>query len=1160
MFSRNIAGFALIAILSSSCSWLRDQPKPQKAFESGELDLSCLQSMPTQLENLFAGRYTDTPKDKDSINAIWKCLDRSLNSFSKYTHGSSKDYYTNEELQDFANRFLPKENLFSKSLVDSIFKLKSDVLGGSNNRITQEEIIKLRGKLNRFGGMILPLAPHISTLLRPFENLSDNRAQIAGIKLNQFVLNMADLLGDSEKTVTWKDLSSFVGELEKYLQSPTPTSLSVIREQIHVFQYLKLLVVGGDENGIEKSKWHPILKSISVIYNALYLTTTSQEMMEQLSLEIQSTDDEQRLATEKLTNILKALKEDPTTYTKSTIILLADRWSKALLLNTFLFPNNQDHLSIRNFFSSSTIRKTTGFLIDEFGLVVKGDTSTALIDKMANQLIDLIEQTRNNEPSTVNIQNLRNYSSRMKSLFKNDSDFETFDLTLSMLQDVSSIMIGKESGYLTTRDLRSLIEKANDLYRIWNKESPVEFNQALSMSLDIMIRKPGPVMIQLDQVKSLLGKAEQLFNTLKFTSSLDWSKLNKIVDDGLKLKGLLFNSSSKYITNYEITQINKTWSAFSEKKELDEALENLARFFQNNPYSDVKLKSLLEAIDEFLPEDRKLAKIGLGHELVGPLKAFLVGGESAVLDKLEYGKAAQIAYTVYRNLKPVLNSLPKDFKTGLNSQTIALIESVVQGLIDGDDYRLSNPALKELMLSQLKFPGMSLKPQTADKLLIALNYRIFDGKKDKKPQTFPANFPSSKLSGIRDFLEQTKLDFQDIESAFSGIDKKTSQQGKDIYNRLTRKDSKSVLTALHPIINGETSLPYFIGDGKPNTRYYIDDLYYKDLIYHALLWILPKYEVEADPEKPGNLPRLSMNDLLDLFNDINDAVFELGLSFSPDSPEPSAKRRMQSINVFTRTGNGDGHIDVFETVDFLTTTFAGKNLFDRVRNRLVQECYPQNLTYKSQDRFSIACLKNHFFNAGGFSEFYDNVIPQMTDHYRKLNDEQKNEYRKSVLVAAISPDWKEDGEINLDYLETLVSIPYYSENIFLRLDQNYNGVLTFTEAMKGFPVFCGEIKKAAGDSITGSCLPGEDPKQIEAIYGHLLMKGVPPRSIGPNDSLYQKFLIGKDFLAWVIKWKWMDKSSEVRDANPPFLYRKDLMSIIANLSTSITPVDNSAQP
>jgi hypothetical protein len=1160
MFSKKSSAFLLVLTLLSSCSWVKDLPKPQKAFESGELDLSCLQQMPVQLENLFAGNYQDNEKDRSSIKAIWKCLDRSLNSFSKYTHGSNDGYYTDRELRDFANRYLPKEDLFSDSLVDSIFRLKADVLGGNSTKITQYEIEQLRKKLNKFGDMILPLAPYISTLLKPFENLNDNRAQIAGQKLNQFVIDMADLLGDSEKTVTWKDLHYFVSELEKYLKSPNPTSLSVIREQIQIFQYLKLLVVGGDETGIEKSKWHPILKSISVIYNALYLTTSSQEMMEQLSIEIQSNDDEQRLATEKLTNILKTLKNDPTTYTKSTISLLADRWSKAMLLNSFLFPNKQDQLSIRNFFGSATIRKTTGYLIDEFGLVVKGDTSSELIGKMSDHLVDLIEQARKNETLPVNIQEMRNFASRLKILFNDESDFNSLDLTLSMLHDVSSIMIGKESGFLSTNDLRSLIEKANDLYRLWNKQSKIDFNDALSSSLDIVIRKPNSALIQMEQVKTLLKKAEELFMTMKFDSLPDWSKLNQMVDNGARLKGILFNTSPKNISYYEISQIIGTWKAFTEKKELDEALENLAHYFKKNPYSDVKVKSLLDAVDSFLPADKKLSTIGLDFELVGPLKAFLIGGQSTVLNKSEYSKAAQISYTVFRNLKPVLNRLPDHFKPGLNSQTIAIAESIIQGMIDGDDYQFSNGALKELLLSKLRLPGMSLKPETVDKLIIALNYRILDGKKDEKPKYFPETFPSSKLSGIRDFLELTRLDYEDIESAFSGRDSKTSMQGKEIYNRLTRKDSRAILTALHPILNGQTNMPFFIANGKPNTDYYIDDLYYKDLIYHALLWLLPKYEIESDPEKPGNLPRLTMADLLDLFNDINDAVFELGLSYSPDAAEPSAKRRMQSINVFTRTGNGDNHIDVFETIDFLTTTFAGKNLFDKVRNKLVQDCYPQNLSYKSQEQFSIACLKNHYFSKNGFDHFYGNIIPQMNEHYQSMNEEQRNSYRNSVMVAATTPDWKEDGQIDLDHLETLVSIPYYSENIFLRLDQNYNGMLTFSEAMRGFPVFCGEIKKAAGDSISGSCSPGEDPKQIEAIYGHLLMKGVPPRSIGPNDSLYQKFLIGKDFLAWVIKWKWMDKSPKVRDANPPFLYRKDLMSIIANLSTSITPVDNSAQP
>jgi hypothetical protein len=141
------------------------------------------------------------------------------------------------------------------------------------------------------------------------------------------------------------------------------------------------------------------------------------------------------------------------------------------------------------------------------------------------------------------------------------------------------------------------------------------------------------------------------------------------------------------------------------KKDIDAALENLANYFKNNPYSTIKIADLLVAVDNFLPEDKKLAKIGITPDLVGSLKTFLIGGAPGILDRSEYSKMAAIGFTLSRNLKPVLESLPKDFKMGINSTTFAIMEAGIQGLIDGKDYTFSNAALKQLLFTQLKNRG-----------------------------------------------------------------------------------------------------------------------------------------------------------------------------------------------------------------------------------------------------------------------------------------------------------------------------------------------------------------------------------------------------------------------------------------------------------------------
>ena len=1159
MFFKRITLLILLMSVTSSCSWLRDQPKAQKNFQTGELDLSCLQKMPNQLQKLFGGHYTKSSQDQTEVASVWQCLDRSLNTFSKYTHGADANYYTDDEMQVFANRYLPNDSLFSKSLVNAIFKLKTAVLGGTAQKITQSEITKLRKKLNRFGEIIQPLSPYIGVLLRPYDGLTDGRMQVAADRLNKFVADFADLLADSENTVTWADLSFFISEVEKYLKSPNPTALTVVREQIQVFQYFKVLLLGGDEFGIEKTKWQPIFKSISTIYNALYLTTSTTEMMDQLAIDIQSTDAEQKMATQKLTGVLRVLKADDKLYSKSTIALLSDRWSRALAINAFVYPKSQNKLEIKAFLGSPTLRKLTGLLLNELAQVKNGDQSVKTVSSIADHLTLLIEQTSIDQGSNLDIASLRDFLLQLKPLFATTNDYEAIDSSLSILQDVSALMIGKGSGILSPKDFRALIQKASDLYAAWKANDPIDFNKALADSLVVFTRPPNAFLISIEQIHSVLKKCETVLPKLGFQSNIDWPRIHEMVTDGAKLKSVLFANTEQSISNFELIQISNTWHVFTAKKDTDEALEDLANYFKNNPYSSVKVTDLLNAIDNFLPDNQKLSKLGITVDVVGPLKTFLVGGVNSTLDRTEYSKMAALAYTMYKNLNPVLKTLPPHFTMGLNSSSFALFEAAVQGLIDDKNHAFSNNALKELALVEIRKGGYHIQPQSLDKLLIGLNFRILGHNKGKKPSEFPASFEGSSLTELKQCLEKIKLDYQDFEKIFYGVDAVHTLPGIEIYKKLTRDDSKFVLTSLHPIVNGITSMPYFTGNGKPQTDYYLVDLAYKDLIHHVLLWIVPGYETQPDPTRTSTMPRLNLAELTDLFEDIDDTVLELELSYSPDSPPVAAKARMQTINLFTRTGNGDDYLDLTETTDFLTTTFGGKNLLDEIRISLTKDCYPEVSNYTVQTHFSYACLKEAFFKKEKFRGFYEKIVPEMSAHYMSLNDADQELYRRATLTA-VKAGWDENSEMDLAHLETLASIPYYVENIFLRLDHDYNGVLTFSEAMSGFPVFCGAIKEAAGSSVKGSCVPGEDPRQVEAIYGHLIMKGAPPRGNEPGDSIWRKIRTAKDFLLWVYQWNHLDKDPAVRDVLPPYLYRKDLLNIISNLATTIAPPDLPGQP
>jgi hypothetical protein len=281
------------------------------------------------------------------------------------------------------------------------------------------------------------------------------------------------------------------------------------------------------------------------------------------------------------------------------------------------------------------------------------------------------------------------------------------------------------------------------------------------------------------------------------------------------------------------------------------------------------------------------------------------------------------------------------------------------------------------------------------------------------------------------------------------------------------------------------------------------------------------------------------------------------MTYGASTPEVAATLRMQNINLFTLRGNGDDYIDVDETAEFLTISSGGRKVLDQAILMMNNQCKVSSFKIQQQ-LMPITCLQTLLTDSRFFQSLYGAVVPEAVRQFTRWSEVDRRNYITYMLNAA-NPAWETATDLKYAEMETMIGIPYYTENIFDRIDQNNDQVIRFSEVMRFFPLFCREIKKAAGPSIKGSCEPGESPNQIEAIFGHLLFYGVPPRGIQEGDGLWTKFKEIKNFLLWVREWKRLNKDPEVRDVEPPELRRGDILKIIANLAIATAPQTQSAR-
>lgn len=252
------------------------------------------------------------------------------------------------------------------------------------------------------------------------------------------------------------------------------------------------------------------------------------------------------------------------------------------------------------------------------------------------------------------------------------------------------------------------------------------------------------------------------------------------------------------------------------------------------------------------------------------------------------------------------------------------------------------------------------------------------------------------------------------------------------------------------------------------------------------------------------------------------------------------------MDLFTSPANGNHRVEPAEATDFLILARAGRKILDHAAREILPRCLP-GVPEANITGITLQCLNKHFFHSKALETLYGRSLPFFLQEIRDREKEGLAVLQKAMIasVEPARPDLLDRSEF-----ESLLALPVFLENLFLRYDRNFDGRLVFSEAMTAFPVFCEEIKIAAGKGLRGSCEAGANPGQIEAVFGYLLFRKTRPRGIRSEDSLWARYLSARDLFGWFRFWNQLDQSPEVRDALPPALSRIDLLEIMSTVSNS----------
>jgi hypothetical protein len=1143
---------ATATLFASSCSWIRTEPKAVSGFQSKSLDLSCIKGVPAGLQELFAGTYTTDPEDQKKILSIFDCIDHALDIFAGFTRGANPDFYSSKELQGFANRYLPEKTPISDPFIQSIFELKRAIIGGQSTTLNREEIKSLREKLARFGKIIAPFAGHIGVLIQPDSAGSGNRRD-ASVALGKFVMELSEILTDSPNSLDWKNLSLFVRELELFTDTGEPSALTFVREQLPIFQYVKLLLVGGSEASIETSKWKPIFNSISHFYSALLLTSNTTDLLEQMSLEVESTEEEQTRAVVKLTGLLRALIRDQGLDSRATVILISDRFAKALFLNALVFPRSRGSLALRPFLETPSLRRLSGAIVDQILKLDRDHLNPEALQSISDNVISLLEQAAiSNNPvpgsgTGLSVSELLEYLDELAPLLTSPKEIQVVRATLGAARSLIPILIGKDAERLTPKDLRHLITKAIDFFAAWHPGSKIPLSEKIGTSLDLLNRNPAPVTLGAAQILKAVEDVSALTTLVSPDLRINWEEIRALVPRGLKLKSLLFQNADTSFTRFELAQLAFLYEPFRKGDDPGGALTSLASLLQIRNFQSAPLAELIPAIDALLPKTMRTESLGLTVPMITRLKAFLIGGTPGTLSRQEYPDLARLAGALVSGLKPLMTDR---FSPALDSKTAEVAAVALDAVIENRRGYLMMEDLKAVLQDLFRKWGLSPGEAVLDRFLSGFHTRVLKKSKSNKPEGIAGlSFASGDLAVFRDLALKIRDELKPVETLYRTMGAAGGSLPIELLQEnLNSQDARRILKSIIPLLTGPDHRLHFAAPGDVADRLTAFELAYKLVVYKTVGTLFPFYKIDEDPAG-ASTPRLTEADLTDLLTDVNDLITDLKLSYGYTPAGKSAKSRLRSINLFTRNGNGDAYIDAIETTEFLTITLGAKPILAEVENEIFTNCFPGRSNPDEISSIPVSCLSRVFFKKDQLRKFYADAVPGLVRGMADWNAEALEEFKKSMLNS-MDPRWVDTAVLERTDLEAFVSVPNYTENLFQRFDRNANSLLEFSEAMQGFPVFCEEIKKTGGSSLKGSCKPGENPDQIEAVYGYLLFRGTPPRGVRPTDSLWLRLKSAKDILSWFNFWRKLDKTPEVRDSNPPRIDRKEILKIMSNLSTA----------
>ncbi len=577
---------------------------------------------------------------------------------------------------------------------------------------------------------------------------------------------------------------------------------------------------------------------------------------------------------------------------------------------------------------------------------------------------------------------------------------------------------------------------------------------------------------------------------------------------------------------------------------LSRALKELGGQFEEG-YSSTDLISLLNEIEKLYPSEEGKKSIAsvvtqyscvakdvkriLFDELQTGIRCQFNNGkpENWNIEKSQWSKLLEIGaqfYTAYLQYHYFVHK--SEFRSAKDSERMSWFGNDTINLLLSILQKRANPLLKtEEIATLLKDMVDSdvlpkeIKPATVDQLAYAVVNNILNPAEDRLNNVRPAGINAHLLNNASyEFNIWSKLDLFFIDL----YEKKQSdllnseiaaeinialEQNKDDAHLMAALNEMSLVFNIKVPMTLDKQGRVLISSNNSNQRYSLYTLRQYNLYRLLARTLLRSYGLNLN--RIHKYTGLKKCEAEAAYKDLGTVFMDIGMLDATNKSFITS--RFTEANIFLPHSDGNQYASFQELHDLLTMIFSGFKIDNSLKVDLLKDCPPGGSDNYSRfhDKIPLACLRSSY-KKNIYRDFAS--LPEYLRYFEKVSPAAWNEsFFQNLKAAGHVPNAQQivkAGEAAL-----FPHIIQYTEMLFAKFDQNKDGILSKSDAIKAFnPTFKGILKELAKKQIQSGTI---DESELEALFTFIVKYARIPNC---DKSFVVACLFEEDIILW-LSWK-----------------------------------------